>query len=305
MGYGIVVGLDGTGDRATGGRSGGQTVQSVANLLRRFNVEVPQEMLSLRNVAAVLVTAEVSPYLRPGGRFEVSVSSLGDARSIRGGVLWMTPLVADVGGEPLASAQGPMLISESGGGRGGYSVETTARIPGGGILEGELARPQFATTARLVLREPDLGTATRVAAAINAELGAGAASVEDPGSVALTLAEGGDRAVALARIGDLRVQPDRASRVVIDSRSGTVVAGGELQVGPASISHGGVTLTVGAGAARGAAGAGRGNLSVPTGTTVQQVTSALYAADTSAQDIAAILEALHRAGALAAEVVIR
>jgi flagellar P-ring protein precursor FlgI len=302
MGYGLVVGLDGTGDRAMGSRGGGHTVQSVANLLKRFNVEVPPQVLSLRNVAAVLVTAEVSPYLRPGGRFEVNVSSLGDARSIRGGVLWMTPLVSDVGGEPVASAQGPMLISEGGGGRGGYSVETTARIPGGGLLEGSLPRPQFAQSSRLVLKEPDLGTATRIATAINAALGGNAAMVEDPGAVALSLPEG-DRAGALARIGELRVQPDRASRVVIDSRSGTVVAGGEIIVGPGSVSHGAVTLTIGA---QGAGGAGRrGGVSVPTGTTVQQVTSALHAADTPPQDIAAILESLQRAGALAAEVVIR
>jgi len=192
-----------------------------------------------------------------------------------------------------------MLLSESGGGRAGYTVETTARIPGGGLLEGELQRPQFASSSRLVLREPDLGTATRIATAINAELGAGAASVEDPGAVALAL-PAGERTAALAKIGELRVQPDHAARVVIDSRSGTVVAGGDLRVGPGSVSHGAVTLTVGAQGA-----GGRRGVSVPTGTTVQQVTSALYAADTSPQDIAMILESLHRAGALAAEVVIR
>ncbi|MEX0911968.1 MAG: flagellar basal body P-ring protein FlgI, partial [Gemmatimonadota bacterium] len=103
VGYGLVVGLDGTGDR--GGSGGGQTVQSVANLLRRFDVDVPPDVLRMRNVAAVLVTAEVSPYLRPGGRFEVHVSSIGDARSMRGGVLWMTPLISDVAGIPVASAQ--------------------------------------------------------------------------------------------------------------------------------------------------------------------------------------------------------
>ena len=95
VGYGLAVGLDGTGDRDGGSRGAGMTVQSVANLLRNFNVEVPAEVLRMRNVAAVLVTAEVSPYLRSGGRFDVHVSSLGDARSLRGGVLWMTPLVAE------------------------------------------------------------------------------------------------------------------------------------------------------------------------------------------------------------------
>jgi flagellar P-ring protein precursor FlgI len=105
MGYGLVIGLDGTGDRSGGGKSGGMTVNSVVNLLRRFGIQLPVEALKMKNVAAVLVTAEVSPYLRPGGKFEIHVSSVGDARSLRGGVLWMTPLLSDIGSEPVASAQ--------------------------------------------------------------------------------------------------------------------------------------------------------------------------------------------------------
>ncbi|MEP7347462.1 MAG: flagellar basal body P-ring protein FlgI, partial [Gemmatimonadaceae bacterium] len=104
VGYGLVTGLSGTGDQTSTGRSGGHTVQSVANLLRRFDITVPPELLRTRNVAAVLVTAEVSPFLRAGGRFEVQVASVGDARSLRGGVLWMTPLIADAGGTPMATA---------------------------------------------------------------------------------------------------------------------------------------------------------------------------------------------------------
>ena len=103
--------LNGTGDRVSGTTGSGETVQSIVNLLRRFDISVPARLLRTRNVAAVLVTSEVSTYLRPGGRFEVAVSSLGDARSLRGGVLWMTPLVADAGGQPLAGAQGPIVIS--------------------------------------------------------------------------------------------------------------------------------------------------------------------------------------------------
>ena len=127
VGYGLVTGLDGTGDLTIGGRSGGQTVQSVVNLLRRFDIEVPPALLRTRNVAAVLVTAEVSPYLRAGGRFEVAVSSVGDARSLRGGVLWMTPLVPDVGADAVATAQGPVLISDGGDERDARLVATTAR----------------------------------------------------------------------------------------------------------------------------------------------------------------------------------
>ena len=301
VGYGLVVGLDGTGDRVQGGT--GQTVQSVANLLRRFEVEVPPEMLRLRNVAAVLVTAEVSPYLRAGGRFEVHVSSLGDARSVRGGVLWMTPLISDVGGTPVASAQGTLLISDGAMSRGGYSVETTARIPAGGLLEGDLPRPAFASASRLLLKEPDLGTATRIAAAVNAAIGGGTARVEDPGSVALELpADPTQRMTLLSRVDELRVQPRRANRIIIDGRDGTVVAGGDLTVGSAVVSHGAVTLTIG-GAGEGAGSPGEGR--VPQGTSAQQVASALHALQTPPTEIAAIFASLREIGALPAEVIIR
>ena len=304
MGYGVVVGLDGTGDRSSGGQSGGPTVQSVANLLRRFDVEVPAEVLRTRNVAAVLVTAEVSPYLRPGGRFEIHVSSVGDARSMRGGVLWMTPLVSDVGGQPVATAQGSLLLSEGVTDRRSGSVQTTARIPTGGVLEVDLPRPAFASVSRLVLRQPDLATATRIAEAINTAIGAGSASVEDPGAVALTLATGGgDRASVLTRISELRVQPDRPNRVVIDGRDGTVVAGGDLAVGPAMVSHGAITLSIGTAAATGAGSPG--DVQVPVGTSVQQIASALHAVRTPPAEIAAIFESLREVGAIAAEVVIR
>jgi flagellar P-ring protein precursor FlgI len=302
MGYGIVIGLDGSGDRTSGGArgGGGPTVQSVANLLKRFDIEVPAEMLRTRNVAAVLVTAELSPYLRAGGRFDLHVSSLGDARSLRGGVLWMTPLVADAGALPVATAQGPLLLGEGAGGRGGYTVETTARIPSGGILEQEMPRPAFASNQRLILREPDLTTAVRIADAVTAAVGGGSATVEDPGSVRLTLPQG-QEAVLLARIGELRVQPDRPSRLIIDGREGTIVAGGDLGVGAATVSHGALTLTVGGGAA----GDGMGHIGVPVGTPVQEIPAALYAVQTPASVVAAIFESLRAAGALAAEVVIR
>jgi len=300
VGYGIVVGLDGTGDRGMGSRGAGHTVQSVANLLRRFDVEVPAEVLRTRNVAAVLVTAEISPYLRPGARFPIHVSSVGDARSLRGGVLWMTPLVAEAGGVPVATAQGALMISDGGTARGSYAVETTARAPEAGLLEGDIPRPAFASQSRLVLREPDLGTAARIAAAVNQELGDGSARVEDPGAVALALQGNDDRATVLARIGDLRVRPDRPNRLVIDGRDGTVVAGGDMQVGAATVSHGAVTLTVGE-----ETGGSPGGVMVPAGTSVQAVAAALHAVQTPPGEIAGIFESLRAVGAISAEVVIR
>lgn len=303
VGYGLVVGLDGTGDRPAGGRTGGHTVQSVANLLRRFDVDVPPEVLRMRNVAAVLVTAEISPYLRAGGRFEVHVSSIGDARSVRGGVLWMTPLISDVGGVPVATAQGSLLVSDGGTARGSYGVETTARIPDGGLLEGDLPRPAFASASRLLLRHPDLGTATRVALAVDAEFGEGTAAVEDPGSVALNLPEdAAARIAALTRVAEIRIQPTRASRIVIDGRDGTVVAGGDLAVGDAVVSHGLVTLSIGG---AGGAGASEGDLRVPAGTSAQQIAAALHAFQAPPGEIAAIFESLREIGAIAAEVVVR
>jgi flagellar P-ring protein precursor FlgI len=219
VGYGLVVGLDGTGDRAVGGQTAGQTVQSVINILRRFNIEVPADLIRMRNVAAVLVTAEVSPFLRAGGRFEVHVSSMGDAKSLRGGVLYMTPLVGDASGPSLASAQGTLLVSEGGSSmRYAPTIETSARIPAGGVLEADLARPVVAATSRLLLREPDLGTATRIVTAINTAFGDRTAMVEDEGSVVVTFPDTVVRPTAYARIRELSITPERAPRLVIDGK---------------------------------------------------------------------------------------
>lgn len=319
LGYGIVVGLDGTGDRGASGRSGGQTVQSVANLLRRFDIDIPAEALRTRNAAAVLVTAEVSPYLRSGGRFNVTISSLGDARSLRGGTLWMTPLVTDAGTQSLASAQGSVMMSDGNiSSRDFNTVETSGRIPSGGLLEGDMARSNFANASKLLLKDPDIGTATKIAAAINQALGGNTAKVEDPGSIALTLPNTGDRSTTLVKIQDLKVTPDRANRLVIDSRDGSVVAGGDITVGGAVVSHGGVTLTIGAAGGGGAAPAkpaaaagangppvGTQAVRVANGASVQAVASALQAVQTSPSDIAAIFESLREVGALSAEVTIR
>ena len=303
VGYGLVVGLDGSGDRVVASNGSGPTVRSVVNLLRRFDIEVPEEALRTRNAAAVLVTAELSPYLRPGGRFEVQVASLGDATSLRGGVLWMTPLTPDVGGALLATAQGQVLLAEEGGQfRSRNQVETSARIPDGGILEADLPRgaePQDVLT----LRQPDLITAVRIAAAINADLGEGTARVEDPGSVRLTLDPAGDdRPIQLARISELRVTPDNAARIVVNAASGTVVGGGDLTVGNAVVSHAGFTLSVGGTADPGEAG---GVVNMAAGTRVQDVTTALHELGANPREIGAILEGLRQAGALSAEVVVR
>jgi len=310
VGYGLVVGLDGTGDRAMGTYGARHTVQSVVNLLRNFDIEVPAAMLRTRNVAAVLVTAEVSPYLRPGGRFDVQVASLGDAVSLRGGVLWMTPLVPDVGGPAVATAQGALVLSDGASSRPVPGTETSARIPEGGLLESDLPRPAFGNTSRLILRDPDIGTALRIAAAIDAEFGEGTAQVEDPGAVALNPPAEPGLPVFLARVGELRITPERRPQIIIDARDGTVVAGGDLRVGSAVVSHAGMTLTIGGGQATpyldgGDGGAMMGAIRLGAGATVQEVAAALHAVGAVPQEIAAIFESLQRIGALAATVVTR
>ena len=310
VGYGLVVGLGGTGDQSFGTTSGGvHTVRSVLNLLRRFDIAVPPDRLRLRNVAAVLVTAEVSPYLRAGNHFDVQVASIGDATSLRGGVLWITPLVEDVGQAPLATAQGPLLavsdVAPGASARGG----TSARVPSGGLLEVDPASPGFATAAeggsdtlRLLLRQPDLERAARIAAAINAAYGAGVAVAEDPGAVRVTPPAAARDTVAafLAAVDTLSVQVAPAPELVVDARDGTVATGGELRIGAAAVSHGSLTLTIGGGAA-----SGTGLVHAEVGATAEDVAAALHAAGAGSRDIAAIFEALAATGALRASVVIR
>lgn len=306
VGYGIVTGLDNTGDRAIGGQTGGPTVQSVINILRRFNVEVPADLMRMRNVAAVLVTAEVSPYLRAGGRFEINVSSMGDARSLRGGTLFMTPLVSDPNGPPVATAQGSLLVSE-GGATTRYQPthETSARIPTGGVLEADLPRPAITANSRLLLREPDLGTATRIAAAINTAMGEKTAVVEDEGAVMVTIPDSvQSKPLALAKIRDLAIKPESRPRIVIDGKDGTVVAGGDMIVGAATVSHGAITLAIGAIAPNDTA-AIPGSVRLPAGIPVQRVAGALHAVLTPPSEIAAIFAALREVGAITAEVIVR
>lgn len=306
MGYGLVTGLNGTGDRVAGTTGSGETVQSVVNLLRRFNISVPPALLRTRNVAAVLVTSEVSTYLRPGGRFEVAVSSLGDAQSLRGGVLWMTPLVADAGGQALAGAQGAIVISSGTSSNRSLNsvVGTTGTIPNGGVLEANLPRPLLAASNMLLLREPDITTASRIAAAVDSVLGGkGLAVVQDPGAVKLALKDtSAGLASALAAIREIKVRPSRSARIVIDSRDGTIVAGGDLLVGEAVVSHGGITISIGAKADSTAV---IGDIRATAGATVQSIGAALHAAQANASDIASILEALRTVGAISAEVVVR
>ncbi|HSK09654.1 MAG TPA: flagellar basal body P-ring protein FlgI, partial [Vicinamibacterales bacterium] len=185
IGYGLVAGLNRTGDRR-------QTIfsaQTLANMLQRMGVLVPGEQIKIENVAAVLVTAELSAYARSGGRFDVLVSSVGDARSLQGGTLLATVLHGP-DGTPYALAQGPLSIAGFGGGRGGNSVQvnhlTAGRVPGGGLVQASPpTQMPSADTLRLSLLQPDFTTATRLAQAINDDLGSVSARALDPGTVTI------------------------------------------------------------------------------------------------------------------------
>lgn len=309
VGYGLVVGLGGTGDQSFGSVGGSNhTVQSVVNLLKRFGISVPSTHLRLRNVAAVLVTAEASPYLRSGGRFEVQVASVGDATSIAGGVLWTTALMEDVGRPVVATAQGPVVLSENGERRFYRSGGTSGRIPDGGVLEVDPVQLPATDSVRLFLKRPNVGTATRIADAVNTSFGDGTAAVEDPGSVRLNIpAQAADNQFGfLAAVDTLRVETVREARIVVDARSGTLVAGRELVVGPAVVSHRGITLTVAsADAGLGQAAAVPGLVTAVAGVTVQEIAAGLHAAGAQPEEIGVIFEALRDVGALSAMVVIR
>lgn len=246
VGYGLVVGLAGTGD---GLRNSPFTEEALATLLERLGVNVSGEQFRPRNVAAVLVTGVLPPFARAGGRIDVTVSAIGDARSLLGGTLVMTPLNA-ADGEIYAVAQGSIIaggaVAEGEAATVSQGVPTAGAIPGGARIEREIP---FAfddlPTLRLALREPDFTTAARIADAINARAGRTLARMRDGGTVELDIAASGlppSRLVAALEM--LEIAPSRRARVVVDQRSGTIVLGGDVRVGRVAVSQGNLTLRV-------------------------------------------------------------
>jgi len=325
VGYGLVVGLTKTGDKR-------QTIfstQTLANMLSRFGVVVPAEDLKVENIAAVLVTGELAPYQRSGARVDVVASSIGDARSLQGGTLLPTSLKGP-NGEMVALAQGPLSLGGFGGGSGGTSVQvnhlTVGRIPGGAIVQTSIGGPMpSGDVLTFALREPDFGTASRAAQAINTHLGMPAAKVIDPGSIALTVPTQFKDAIPelMAEIEGLPVETDVVARVVINERTGTVVVGGAVRLGPAAVAHGNlsVRITTQLTASQPMPYSKGETVVVPNqkvdieegtaklitlqnGATLDEVAGALNALGASPRDIIAIVQALKAAGALRAEIVI-
>jgi flagellar P-ring protein precursor FlgI len=246
VGYGLVVGLNGTGDRL---RSAAFTRQSLIGVLERLGVNTrdQERQLDTRNVAAVMVTANLPPFTRPGSRIDITVSTLGDATNITGGTLLVTPLLG-ADGEVYAVAQGPIatgaVAARGAAGSVTRGVPTAGRMANGAVVEREVGF-RFAQGERvhLALRNPDLTTARRMAEAINRSARGSVAAATDPRTVVVNIA--GREAVGfLAQIEQLRVEPDQMARVVIEEASGTIVMGANVRVSTVAIAQGNLTVRI-------------------------------------------------------------
>lgn len=323
LGYGLVVGLKRTGDSQ-------QTIfstQTLANILQRMGVQIPVSSVQIRNVAAVFVTATLPPFARPGVRIDVTVSSIGDAKSIEGGLLLLTPLHAS-NGEVYAEAQGALTIAGYTAGAHGnvQSVNhpTVGRIPDGGIVERDVSVDlSHLTRIALLLRSPDFDVARNTALAINKDLGDGVAQAIDGSRIevnATGIAKNGIPAL-LAHLGDLTVAIPTVAKVVVNERTGTVVMGRDVSLGACSILQGslavdittelevsqpnpfsknGQTEVVPETKVQAKEQAAQ-SLQLKEGATVEDLVKGLQAIGASARDIIAILQAIKAAGALQAD----
>lgn len=321
VGYGLVVGLAGTGDRT---RNAPFTEESLKGMLGRMGVSVEGTQMRTQNVAAVMVTATLPPFARSGSQVDVQVSAMGDASSLQGGTLIVTPLKA-LDGEIYAVAQGPVAVSgfkaQGAGASVTRGVATSARISGGAIVEREVPFAlKSAQTLKLALKNPDFTTARRIAEAINREA-PGSAEVLDPATVQLT-PQDGSVVDLVGRIENLPVDADQAARVVINEASGTVVMSADVRISPVAIAQGGLTISVSetpvasqpAPLSEGETvvlprtaidvddGGGASLAMVGGGSSLRSLVSGLNALGVSPRDLITILQALKTAGALQAEI---
>jgi flagellar P-ring protein precursor FlgI len=329
VGYGLVVGLDGTGDQTT---QAPFTIQSITNMLAKFGVTIPATANpQLKNVAAVTVTADLPPFSKPGQTIDVTVASIGNAASLRGGALLMTPL-RGVDGQVYAFAQGNVLVSGFGisgkdGSKISVNVPSSGRIPNGAGVEREVPM-KFASDPHLILNlnTPDFTTAARVAAGINEKLGAGTADALDAVSIRVTAPVNADQRISyLAVLEALEIEPGEApARVIINSRTGTVVISSRVRVTAAAVAHGSLSVTI----------TERSDVSQPNsftngttatvtprstidvqqadarmflfhaGVNLDEIIRAVNQVGAGPSDLVAILEALKQAGALRAELIV-
>ncbi|RME18834.1 MAG: flagellar basal body P-ring protein FlgI [Alphaproteobacteria bacterium] len=328
VGYGLVVGLNGTGD---GLRNSPFTEEIMTNILERLGVNVTGEKFRPKNVAAVLATATLPPFSRAGATIDVTVSAIGDAKSLLGGTLIMTPLKA-ADGQIYAVAQGTVIAggaSASGQGDTVVSgVPTSGVIPSGARVEREVEF-DFATlkTVRLALREPDFTTAEKIETAINARFGKVVSRMLDAGTVVLDIAatQAISPAHAIGEVENIRIEPERKARVVVDQRSGTIVMGENVRIGHVAVSQGNLTLRVSEQplvvqpnpfssgdtivVPRTTASIQQepstGLAEIPDGASLSDVVAGLNALGVSPRDMIDILKSIKAAGALHAEFVVR
>ncbi len=328
VGFGLVTGLAGDGDKDPI-----YTVQTVANMLQRFGIVVPAATLSSKNVAAVIVTADIPAFIKPGTRLDVNVSSMGDAKSLQGGILLQTPLLG-ADGKVYAVAQGAMAVGGfigGAGGAGGATVQknhpTVAQIIGGATVEKEIpATIVHNNCLDLLLRQPDFTSAARLAAAINGQFTNSSHAI-DSTTVRVRLPDGVEDSPVdfIARLETIEITPDTPARIIINERTGTIVANSRIRISNCAVSHGNLTINI----------ASSLDVSQPsplsqTGTTavtprtdttvtesklamvalpelptVEKVASSLNALGVTPRDMMAIFQAMKQAGALQAELIIR
>ncbi len=323
IGYGLVIGLKGTGDRQ-------QTIfpiQTLANMLSRMGVSVTPGTMQVRNVAAVMVTATLPPYAAPGSRLDVTISSLGDSPSLQGGTLVLTPLKAP-NGEVYAAAQGPLSIGGLAAGNAQTGVQvnhpTVGRIAEGALIERAApTEPPGASGLKLQLRRPDFTTAARIAAALNQKFGAPVARAQNAALVEVAYpAEFRTRPVEfIAALEPIEVPSDRVARVVLNERTGTVVIGKEVRVSPVAVLHGNLTVQIATTlAVSQPAPFSQGQTTVTPqtavevkeekarriqlkeGVSIEELIQALIGIGSTPRDVIAIIQSIAAAGALDAEV---
>jgi flagellar P-ring protein precursor FlgI len=329
LGYGVVTGLNGTGDDV----SAPFAAQSLMALMRRLGVQIDPVQLRLRNVAAVLVTATMPAFARQGSKLDVVVSSIGNGRSLQGGVLLQT-LLNGADTRVYAVAQGPLVVGgfearANSGSSVRANTTNTARVPSGAMIEREV-NASFVTNdaITLALRSADFTTAQRIVSAIDEAFGAGTASSADPGAVRVKLPATlkAKPVELLAKLQDIDVPPVSNARIVVNERTGTIVAGGDVRLAPSAIAHGGITIVI----RETPAVSQPGPLAQGATTTVPQsdiqsieggpqpgmkymagagsladVARALTTLGVPPRELASILQALKSAGALHAEVVVQ
>lgn len=326
VGYGLVVGLNKTGDSM---KEGHFTKQSLLAMLERLGVKPTQAGLDAKNVAAVMVTASLPGFARQGGRIDVTVSALGDSSSLLGGTLLVTPLLG-ADGEVYAVAQGHVatggFTAQGAGETVTKGVPTNARIASGGIVEREIGFDlQRLQQVRISLRNPDFTTARRMAEAMNAFLGTDAARPSDPGTVTLKVPRGyeGNVVGLLTDVEQLRIEPDQQARIIIDENSGTIVMGENVRIStvavaqgnltiritetpqvsqPGPFSQGGTTTVVPRTDIQVDEGADKKLAVMQTGVTLQELVNGLNALGIGPRDLITILQAVKAAGALQADI---